>query len=452
VAAKVAVDTQFIREINSAAILQRLRAAGSASVTELAKATGLSRQAVTRSLTALNQVGLVELLAPDRSAPRSGRPAQLVRFRAEAGYVVGASISPQGVRVALADLAGNIVAAADRHLSPDASAGDAMEALGTLIDHVLVSAGVALPDVWAASAGAPGIVDPTARVIKLIPSMPGLSGDVLVRSLEAQLPCPVYLDNDIKLATQGERWHGERRDDRSLVLVHWGERVGAGIVLNGELYRGATNDAGDLGFLDLLVGSSPGEAARAPHDPHGLGRFEAWVGADEIVRLALVACRAGGDSATAERIAAAGDAALQVVIDAALEDVPACVEAVTEAASRFAMGIAAIRAILDPKLVVIGGPVARAGDLILDAVHRQLTDQPLDPPRLEISALGEDAVVHGALRRALDDLEAARLQRTQQPVPPSQREAHALTRDRSEHRPPESPPAHQPSSPEGARQ
>lgn len=407
----VAVGTQFMREVNSSAILERLRAETTLSVSALAEATGLSRQAVSRSLNGLEDAGLIEFLAPDRSATRSGRPPQMVRFRAEAGFIVGASINPQHLHVAVADLVGNVVAAQDHPLGADTSGTTAAGALGDLVDSTLESANIPREMVWSASIGAPGIVDHEAGVIKLIPSMPGLRGDVLVRSLSERLGCPIHLDNDVKFATQGERWRGERRDDESLVLVHWGERVGAGIVLHGALFRGATNDAGDLGFLDLMVERSTPQAAEAHQGARGLGPFEAWVGADAIVRLASAACRDAADEHTLHRIERAGDGALDAVIDAALGGTPACVAAIREASARFAMGIAAIRSIIDPKLVVIGGPMSRCGDLVLDAVRLQLASQPLEGPRLEMSALGDHAVVHGAIHHSLDDIERTRYQR-----------------------------------------
>ena len=74
-------------------------------------------------------------------------------------------------------------------------------------------------------------------------------------------------------------------------------------------------------------------------------------------------------------------------------------------ARSFAKGVAAIRAILNPRLVVIGGPMARCGETLLAAVRRHLADQPLDQPALEVSTLQDDAVVHGALRHSLEEIE-----------------------------------------------
>lgn len=401
----VAAGTQFMREVNAAAILRRLRRESSMSVSGLAEAVGLSRQAVSRSLGALEAEGLVEFGAPDRKAARAGRPAQQVRFRAEAGYVLGLSISPRDLRVAVSDLAGTVNARDVVQLDDDGSGENAIAALATTARRALETAGVATGDVWFASVGAPGIVDPAAGVIRLIPSMPGLAGDILVRRLSDTLGCPIYLDNDVKLMTQGERWH---RDEDSLVMVYWGERVGAGIVLNGELYRGASNDAGDLGFLDLVAERTGGTG---PRHPHGLGPFEEWVGPDEIVRLALAAAQRDADDAFRTRLEADDEDALEVVIDEVGNGTPAALDAIDTVAGRFAKGIAAIRVILDPQRIVVGGPLARCGDPLLTAIRRNLVGQSLNQPELEVSSLGDDAVLHGALHHSLSEIEHTRFDR-----------------------------------------
>ncbi|MFI7151619.1 ROK family protein [Nonomuraea sp. NPDC050022] len=399
----VAVGTQFMREVNAGAILRRLRTETSMSVSALAKAVGLSRQAVTRSLNALAAEGLVEFGSLDRDSSRAGRPAQLVRFRAEAGYVLGISISPQELRVAVSDLAGTVAAADAVQLGGDSHAAQVVETLLPAVARTLEAAGITTGDLWFASVGTPGIVDPATGIIRLIPSMPGLTGDLLHRRMKDALGCPVYLDNDVKLATQGEQWRDPERREDSLVMVHWGERVGAGIVLNGELYRGASNDAGDVGFLDLFAATPP-----EPRHPHGLGPFEDWVGGEEIVRLAKAAAERDGDDALRARLEAAGERAFDAVLDAVVDGTPSALDALDVVARRFAKGVAAIRAILDPRLVVIGGPLARCGETLLAAVRRHLAEQPLDQPALEVSTLQDDAVVHGALRHSLEEIERTR--------------------------------------------
>ena len=377
----VAVGTNFMLEVNASAILTLLRSVGRTSVSSLAKETGLSRQAVTRSLAVLESMGLVEISAPDRAATTSGRPPQMVRFRAEAGHVVGVAVEPGRTRIVVADLAGEFVAestAAPRRSGPAAFS----RSLSAAIRKVLTRAGVEPADVWHVSAAASGIVDPATGHVTLSPGMPEIAGDAILAGIRAAVDAPVYVDNDVKLATRGERWRGAPHAEDSLVFIDWGERIGAGIVLHGDLYRGASNDAGDIGYLDLVAAEVTGTDA-------DLGPFERWVGTRELLRLA-------------------GHTGLTDLAEAARRGDKRALAAVHTVAGRFAKGVAAIRSLLDPEVVVIGGDMAALGPILLEPLVEALESEPLNQPRLEISTLGADAIIHGAVYHSLSCVEQER--------------------------------------------
>jgi predicted NBD/HSP70 family sugar kinase len=381
----VAVGTKFMLEVNASVIFTHLRVARRASVSALAKETGLSRQAVTRSLAVLDSMGFVEISAPDRGATAAGRPPQMVRFRAEAGHVLGVDIQPGQVRILVADLAGDKAAEATLPLRRT-GAGALAASLGAAIRTTLQRAGIDPDGVWHVSTAAPGIVDPVTGHVTLSPSMPEIVGDAIQAGIRSAVDAPLYVDNDVKLATEGERWRGTPHAEDSLVFIDWGERIGAGIVLRGELYRGASNDAGDLGYLDLLVPD-----ARTGVDGD-LGAFERWVGTRELLRIA-----GGSGASTVDDLAAAsrrGDGGARAAIGTI--------------AARFAKGVAAIRTLLDPEVVVIGGDIAALGQPLLDALVDALRAEPLNQPRLELSALGAGAIIQGAVRHSLSWVERER--------------------------------------------
>jgi predicted NBD/HSP70 family sugar kinase len=402
---KVAVDTQIMRGINISAVVSVLRAnSRSMSVSELAEQTGLSRQAVSRSLNSLASAGLVMFVSPDSTVSRTGRPAQLVRFRTEAGHVIAVSASPREIVIALADLGGEVLA--QRSAVPTGS-GNVIDSLLRAILDLLSERSLQPSDIWAACVAAPGIIDPDEGLVKFLPSMSELHGDLLARTLADELGCAVIVDNDLKLAVEGELWKGTLHDVSSLVLIEWGERVGAGLLLNGSLYRGASNDAGDIGFLDLLA-ESPIDGTRHGDGWPELGPFESWVGGAELIAQATENAVRSGDDTFIDAVDGRRDhEALQIVLSAVQANNPSAIEAVVTIAERFAVGIAAIRALLDPQLIIIGGPMARAGDSLLNALHAALATQVLNQPALEISSLGDDAVVLGAIRRALDEVDRA---------------------------------------------
>jgi len=371
----VAVDTKFMLEVNASAVLSRLRDDRRSSVSALARDTGLSRQAVTRSLAVLESAGLVEISAPERTAGAQGRPAQVVRFRAEAGHVVGVDVRPGRARVVVADLAGDVVTETTGALARSGP-GELASSLRSAVAGALAGAGVPESEVWHVSAAAPGIVAPVSGHVTLSPSMPEIVGDAIPAGIRAAVDAPLYVDNDVKLATTGERWRGTPHAEDSLVFVDWGERIGAGIVLRGELYRGASNDAGDLGYLDLVA---PPAGRDGQHGGDAdLGPFERWVGTRELLRLARAAAPRGvADPVTLPGVAAA-----------ARDGEAWALDAVRTVSARFAKGVAAVRSLLDPEVVVIAGDIAQLGPLLLDALAEALSTEKLNQPRLEISALG----------------------------------------------------------------
>lgn len=397
---QVAVDTQIMRGINTSAILGVLRGEARMSVSDLSERTGLSRQAVTRALAALEAGGLVEFTGPDAAEPRSGRPAQLVRFRAEAGLVLGASVTPREVRIVIADLNGAIASDRSEPMSPT----DPVRTVSDAIRRALENLGASSEDVRAAAIGTPGIVDTEVGFVRFIPSLTALQGDVLAHAVGDLLQCPVEIDNDLNLATEGELWRGGLQDVRSMVLIEWGERVGAGLVLNGALYRGASNDAGDVGFVPVITQTDEPTTAD-PGQP--LGPFESWVGARAIVAATVEAALEHSDADLSAALADADDASgLEVVLRAAENGNVAALQAVATICRRFATGLWIIRAVLDPQLVLIGGPVARFGDILLNRLRHAVAEGVLNPPAIELSALGDDAIVQGAIHRALVHVES----------------------------------------------
>ncbi|QKW18009.1 ROK family transcriptional regulator [Kitasatospora sp. NA04385] len=389
-----ATGPHVLRQMNTAAVLNALREADDPTprVSDLVSATGLSRPAVTRALNTLAERSVAEYLGAESA--QIGRPAVRVRFRADVGHVAGIDIGPRTMALAITDLAGT-VRAQRRFATPrDPTGAKLVRVLRTALGEAAAEADIPPTGLWAVGVGTPGIVDHDRGEVVLAPSIPGWTGLPMLAGLRSWLGCPVVIDNDVNLAVRAEQWRGETSPN--LLYVHWGERVGSGLVIDGKPYRGASSAAGELGFLDLVtpVDDPP------PGISDGLGPFERLAGAGEIRRLALQGC----GSALRHRLTADED--LRPLFDAARAGDPSALEVVDRVATRFARGLAAYLLLFDPGQVVIGGGLARAGDVLVDAVRRHLEPLLLAPCELRMSNLGENAVVLGAVRMALDSAEA----------------------------------------------
>jgi predicted NBD/HSP70 family sugar kinase len=257
-----------------------------------------------------------------------------------------------------------------------------LEQIGTIARAVAAEHGVAWSDVSQVAVGSPGVVDPERRLMMLSANLPGWERQGMVESIRAEFDgTEVQIENDVNLAALGELWKGHGRGCDNFAYFWIGSGVGLGLIINGQLYRGARGLAGEIGHLPIGLDEPP-----ADDRPHP-GWFDSQVVAEAIE--ALAASRDEGPL-TLQRVfslARKGDALARAVVD--LE------------AKLMARAIASIVGVMDPELVILGGGVGHNGDLLLQPIERELRVLTPVSARLLNSALGADAVLHGAIGTAV---------------------------------------------------
>ncbi|MGW0562564.1 ROK family transcriptional regulator [Streptomyces sp. NPDC003016] len=364
-------DPSLLRRINSAVVLHALRGAGSPTLTDLTRITGLSRPTVEGVVEGLMETGLVvEAPAEDGETRRQGRPARRFRFRVEAGHLLGVEIGPHRIAALLSGLDGRVIGAGSREVSETASADARLDRVRATVADVLRRAGVARSSLRAVGVGSPGIVeaDGTVRLGTALPEWTGLPlGERLRRSFR----CPVLVENDANAAAVAEHWKGAAVDSDDIVFVLAGLSPGAGSLIGGRLHRGYGGAAGEIGALHLL------------------GR--------EVTPETLL-------STTDEPLLPLDEQAVATVFRRARQGDPGAREAVERFIQRLVHDVAALVLALDPELVVVGGWAAGI-DGVLEPLRGELARYCLRPPRVALSLLGEAAVATGALRLALDHVE-----------------------------------------------
>jgi predicted NBD/HSP70 family sugar kinase len=374
---------RLLRAHNERALLESLRRAGPSSRPDLARTAGLSKPTVSQALANLESVGLVRPVGP--ASPSLGRTAMLYEVDPTAGYVVGIDIGRAWIRVAAADLAGEIVARRDeRNRARSASA--LVKSVAAVAHEVVAAAGLTWKRVAHTVVGGPGVFDPDSDRLRHAPNVPGWSRPGVMSELRAALPPTVALDNDANLAAVGERSYGSGRDARTFVYVSVGTGIGMGVIIDGELYRGAHGAAGEVGYLPLGDDSGGGAPGR---DPRRRGLLEEAASADAVVR-------------TAKRLGMEGANSAKRVFAAARTGDELALAAVDAEAQRLALVVGTVAAIIDPEFVLLGGGVGSNSDLLRPPLERRLAElTPLAPPVAE-GELGHDAIVLGAVASALD--------------------------------------------------
>ena len=386
-------SSRTLRVNNERVLLERLRASGAASRAELARVTGISKPTVSAALGNLEKAGLVRETGEMTVTAGRGRSAVLYEVNPTAGYVVGIDIGRSRIRVALADLEGGIRGRREVRNEVDGATGPEpiVATASRLAREVVAEAGLDWSRVVHTVVGTPGVFDPASNEVRYAGSLPGWGRTGVVDSLRAELGSSLSVHNDANLAALGEYAFGAGRDCPLLVFLMVGTGIGAGIVVDGRLFAGANGAAGEVGYLPFAPSQEP-EPARSPAASHGpyyqRGALDAAAGGSAVTALAeLSGMPAPGGPKQVFDAARAGDAAALAAVHAE--------------AARLAHAIAAIAAMLDPALVVLGGGVGDNADLLLEPIYGSLAAlTPLRPP-IEPSTLGGDAVLIGAIATAL---------------------------------------------------
>jgi len=384
--------------MNAAAVLDVLRAIGPATGTDVMEATGLSRPTVHAVCDRLIDMGWIHELEGRRTGEKSspGRRARHYDFNAGAGFVLGVDLGQNKVTAVVTDLRGEIVGEHTRRFAYDIGAQDRLAEAHRAMSAALGSAAVEPAAVLALSLAVPGPVGPDGHVVASEGYLPGLAEVDLRGAIGSGFGCPVLVENDANLAVLGERWRGVAQDVDDVVELLAGERLGAGIYLGGTLIRGSRGAAGELKLLSMVEGVG---------NTDGIGYLARSYGA-EVVASARGSRSRVGRSALYAAVHGDPDAVTaKAVLEAARAGDAVAVQVVDRVVVRIARVLALLDTMLNPDLIVIGGAVAGAGDVLVPRLEEQLTTLVDDPPRLAASALGARAVVIGAVRRALDHAE-----------------------------------------------
>ncbi|WP_336210799.1 ROK family transcriptional regulator [Nonomuraea sp. LPB2021202275-12-8] len=367
-------DASLLRRLNSAAVLRVLREAGVATLSELARATRVSRPTAEVIVDDLIAEGWAEECG-ERGERQRGRPAKRFRFRASAGHVVGVGIGGSTLRAMVSDLGGDIVATHRALNHASMPAAERIDAIVELVSIAAAQAGLAVSELAAVGVGTTGVVDGGGRVVKSV-VLPGWSGFDLQGELGRRLPAPVLVENDMRLAVLAEHWRGEARGHQDVVYLFAGDRLGLGLLIGGRPHRGAHAAAGEIG--------------RQSGDH--------WQAFRHLTDYAMAA--EPGELRTHRQVA-------EFAVSRAQEGDEAAAKAVEAFASHLGEGLLTLVNPLDPELVVIGGGLSRAGGLVVGPIQAFFDDRCLYPPKVVASSLGGECVTLGAVRWALDHAEQA---------------------------------------------
>ncbi|MFE1091272.1 ROK family transcriptional regulator [Streptomyces sp. NEAU-PBA10] len=372
-----------LHRANLERVVRAVRLSGSLTQAEIARTTGLSAATVSNIVRELKESGTVEVTPTSAG----GRRARSVSLSGDAGIVIGVDFGHTHLRVAVGNLAHQILAEEAEPLDVDASAEQGFDRAELLVGRLLDATGVDRAKVAGVGLGVPGPIDVASGMLGSTSILPGWSGTQPALALGERIGVPVAVDNDANLGALGELVWGSGRGVRDLAYIKVAGGVGAGLVIDGQIYRGPGGTAGEIGHITL---DESGPVCRCGNR----GCLETFTAARYVLPLLEPT---HGTGLTMEKVVAV-----------AKEGDPGCRRVVADVGRYIGSGVASLCNLLNPSRVVLGGDLAEAGELVLGPIRTSVGRYaiPSAARQLELvpGSLGGRAEVLGALALALREM------------------------------------------------
>ncbi|AWL41327.1 MULTISPECIES: ROK family transcriptional regulator [Streptomyces] len=372
-----------LHRANLERVVRAVRMAGSLTQAEIARSTGLSAATVSNIVRELKDGGTVEVTPTSAG----GRRARSVSLSGDAGIVIGVDFGHTHLRVAIGNLAHQVLAEESEPLDVDASSAEGFGRAEQLVNRLVETTGIAPGKVIGVGLGVPGPIDVESGTLGSTSILPGWTGINPGQELAGRLGVPVYVDNDANLGSLGELVWGAGRGVKDLAYIKVASGVGAGLVIDGRIYRGPGGTAGEIGHITL---DESGPVCRCGNR----GCLETFTAARYVLPLL--------------RPSHGPDLTMDRVVQLAREGDPGCRRVIGDVGRHIGSGVANLCNLLNPSRVVLGGSLAEAGELVLGPIRDSVSRYAIPSAARQLSvlpgALGGRAEVLGALALVLSEM------------------------------------------------
>ena len=373
------IAARQMRQVNRSAILELIRQGSPIARSEISRLLKLSMPTIIRIVDELIEDGLVRSIGVTAGA--AGRPRELLEYDKNGSSVIGIDLGGTKLYGALANIGGEILEEIQEQ--QNFSTGEQSYLLvKEMIRSLIRMAKQTQQKLLGVAVGVPGVTHFREGVVEWAPSLDWRNFPLKQR-LEECSHVPILVENDVNLAALGEQWFGTGKGVNNMILLAIGTGMGAGLIIDGALYRGHNESAGEVGYMVSGI-----ETLGQKYD--GFGAMESIVSGTAVAERARKLLQGHGSKNQMDSLTAAD------VFAAARLGEGWARQVVEETADHISLTIINIASLLDPELIVLGGGVASSGDLLIPAIQQRIQGVIPHVPRIEASVLGTRATVMGA--------------------------------------------------------
>ena len=375
------ITSAEMRGINRSAILELVRRESPIARTTIAQRLGVSLPTVMRIIDGLIEDGFVRLQG--KTEWSGGRRRPLLEFNADGYVVLGVDMGgTEKMYGAVSEIGGNIIneVYVDRE---GASGEECYRLLTRLIDTLLASPGLKGRRVRGIGVGAPGITHHREGIVKWAYALNWKDFPLKAR-LAKRYKLPITVDNDVNLAALGEHWFGAGQNIQNMVMIVDGAGIGAGIIIDGTLYRGSSEASGEIGH------TIPGREFLGKSFSD-FGGLESVASGTAMIERARAVLKSRHDAADLNHLLA------EDIFKAAQQGQKWASSIIDEIVDYLAIAVANLSVSFDPELIVLGGSVTNFANMLVEPILHRIEGLLPTPPKLVVSNLGLRATVMGAI-------------------------------------------------------
>ncbi|NLF52173.1 MAG: ROK family transcriptional regulator [Leptolinea sp.] len=392
-------DQNLVRKFNTAVVLNTIRQHAPLSRAEVAKFTGLNRSTVSQIINTLLDRKLVQ--ETTLQVDRIGRPGLLLELNPSGGFAIGIEIGVNFLSLVATDFLANV-------FWRQRLKSDARDNVDTILERAYEMTEIGLEKGTAAGLqplgiglGVPGLVDLRHGELMFAPNL-GWAHVPMAKLWSQRFDLPVFVDNEAKAAAVGEYYFGKSRGINNFIFLNAGVGLGAGIMIDGKLFRGSHGFASEVGHMVMDKNG----------DLCGCGKRGCWetqVSPKAVIRRFQETLKQGVPSTVL--LAADNDMdniVFETIANAALQGDNAALIAMQEVGEQLGLGIANLINVFNPEMVILGGELNYASEILLPVVRQVISRYAINLETQDLiiaaSAHGRDACVMGAVALVLDDI------------------------------------------------
>lgn len=360
-------NLELVKEKNRTIVLELLNSKEQTTRSEISNITGLTRATVTNIINEFINYNLVEEIGTVDG--KLGRKRKLIQIKNNAFYVIGIEFGVNIVRAGIFNIKGKEISKIERNINSYGKPIDVLENLKKIIEELIDNTKVDNDDIKAIGMVMPGLIDSESKVLQSVHPFPLLKEYPLSKQLEDHFNKVVWLENDAKGAAIGEKWFGHGKTLDNYVFVVGDSGIGAGIVINGKIYRGSYNSAGEIGHTLLTKDLIPLESL-------------------------------GGLSRLSDKF----ELPLQIILNE--KKSKEVKNEIKEISEFFALGIVNLVNTISPEAVIIGGRILKGGQAIIREIKSIVAQYTFSKeiPQILVASKKEDAILAGAASIAIEHI------------------------------------------------